>query len=409
MPDSRIVLFGATGYTGRLVAEAMVERGLKPLLAARSKDKLAQLADELGGGLEIREADVERPRTLSELVGRGDVLVSTVGPFLRYGAPAAAAAATHGAVYLDSTGEPPFVQQVFERYGDAARKSGAAMLTAFGYDFVPGNLAGALALERAGRAAVRVDVGYFFTGSNRPSGGTLASLAGVVTADGFAYRDGRVRPERPARHARSFPVGGKERAGISVGGSEHFSLPRVASQLQEVNVYLGWFGPVSRALPVMSLGSSTLMKLPGLQGAWEAARSRLLKGSSGGPDAEERARGGSHIVGIAYDASGKELAEVHLSGINGYTFTGRILAWGAERAAAGEVHGTGALGPVDGFGLRELERGCAEVGLSAEDGDKPPRPKAQPAAGKEAAAKEAAAKEAAAKEAAAKEAAETGA
>jgi short subunit dehydrogenase-like uncharacterized protein len=379
MPSSRIVLFGATGYTGRLVAEAMVERGLQPVLAARSADKLAALAEELGGGLETRVADVEHPRTLGELVGRGDVLVSTVGPFLRYGAPAAAAAATHGAVYLDSTGEPPFIRQVFERYDDAARKSGAAMVTALGYDFVPGNLAGALALERAGQAAVRVDVGYFFTGHNRPSGGTLASLAGVVTAEGFAYRDGRVRSERPARSARSFPVGEKERAGISVGASEHFALPRVAPQLQEVNVYLGWFGPASRALPVLSLGGSTLMKLPGVGSVWEAARSRLLKGSSGGPDAEERARGGSHIVGIAYDASGEELAQVHLSGINGYTFTGRILAWGAERAAAGGVRGTGALGPVDGFGLRELERGCAEVGLSAEDGLSG-RPAAEPEA-----------------------------
>jgi short subunit dehydrogenase-like uncharacterized protein len=371
--SSRIVLFGATGYTGRLVAEALVERGLKPVLAARGEDKLASLAEELGGGLETRVADVREPRTISDLVGRGDVLVSTVGPFLRFGAPAAAAAATHGAHYLDSTGEPPFVRQVFERYGRAAEKSGCAMLTAFGYDFVPGNLAGALALERAGKTAVRVDVGYFFTGQNRPSGGTLASLAGVVTEEAFTYRDGRLCTERSARTARSFDVGGKERQGISVGGSEHFALPRVARQLREVNVYLGWFGPVSRALPVLSLGSSVLMKLPGADRGWEAVRTRLLKGSSGGPDAEERSRGGSHIVAIAYGDSGDALSEVHLTGVNGYTFTGRILAWGAERAAAGGLRGSGALGPVDGFGLRELERGCAEAGLSADDGGKPER------------------------------------
>jgi short subunit dehydrogenase-like uncharacterized protein len=367
--ESRVVLFGATGYTGRLVAEAMVERGLRPVLAARNPDSLAALADDLGGGLDTQVADCEHPPSIGELAGRGDVLVSTVGPFLRHGAPAVATASTHGTIYLDSTGEPPFVQEVFERYGDAAHKSGAALLTAFGYDFVPGNLAGALALERAGTAAVRVDVGYFFTGQNRPSGGTLASLAGTLTAEGFAYRDGRVRVERSARKARSFRVGDKERAAISVGGSEHFALPRVAPQLEEVNVFLGWFGPVSRAMPALSLGGSVLMKLPGLETALEAARSRLLKGSTGGPDADERARGGSHIVGIAYDATGEQLAEVHLTGVNGYTFTGRILAWGAERAAAGEVRGTGALGPVDAFGLRELERGCSEAGLTAEDGE----------------------------------------
>jgi short subunit dehydrogenase-like uncharacterized protein len=63
----RIVLFGATGYTGRLVAEAIVERGLRPVLAARSRDKLEALADELGGGLETAVADVSDPPTVSAL------------------------------------------------------------------------------------------------------------------------------------------------------------------------------------------------------------------------------------------------------------------------------------------------------------------------------------------------------
>ena len=87
-------------------------------------------------------ADVSDPPSVSALVERGDVLVTTVGPFARWGAPAAAAATTAGAHYLDSTGEPTFIREVFERYGPAADKSGAAMLTAFGYDWVPGNLAG---------------------------------------------------------------------------------------------------------------------------------------------------------------------------------------------------------------------------------------------------------------------------
>ena len=92
------------------------------------------------------------------------MLVTTVGPFARWGAPAAAAATTAGAHYIDSTGEPPFIREVFERYGPAAEQAGIGMLTAMGYDWVPGNLAGGLALERAGELATRVDVGYFITG-----------------------------------------------------------------------------------------------------------------------------------------------------------------------------------------------------------------------------------------------------
>jgi short subunit dehydrogenase-like uncharacterized protein len=219
-----------------------------------------------------------------------------------------------------------------------------------------------------------VDVGYFFTGRPDPgsmSGGTRASLLGVVAEPGFAFRDGRVRTERGAKHYRTFPVAGKELGAVSVGCSEHFGLPRLAPQLREVNGYLGWFGAASRPMQAMSAGSSALMKLPGAAGLWDKLSTRLAPGSSGGPDAEARGRQGSHIVGAAYDAAGNELSQVHVTGVDGYTYTARVLAWGAEQAASGALRGTGALGPVDGFGLRELQAGCAEAGLALEGGERP--------------------------------------
>jgi short subunit dehydrogenase-like uncharacterized protein len=365
----RIVVFGATGYTGRLVAEAMVERGMRPVLAARSRDKLETLAGELGGGLETEVADVSDPPSVSALVERGDVLVTTVGPFARWGGPAAAAATTTGAHYLDSTGEPAFIREVFDRYGPAAERSGAGMLTAFGYDWVPGNLAGGLALRQAGDDAVRVDVGYFITGRAGPSGGTQATMAASLGDPSFAYRDGRVQPERTAKRVRSFKVGSKQREGVSVGSSEHFTLPRIAPQLREVNAYLGWFGPFSRPMQAFSLGAS----LPGASRLLKLAAERFVKGSTGGPDAEARKRSGSHIVAIAYDGAGRELAEVHVTGVDGYTFTGRVLAWGAQMAAEGGLQGTGALGPVDGFGLVALTDGCRWAGLG-QDGPPPTDP-----------------------------------
>src|SRR5829696_3781311 len=360
---ARIVLFGATGYTGRLTAEAMVERRLRPVLAARSQAKLDALADELGSeGLETATADVADPPSVAGLVETGDVLVTTVGPFARWGQPAAAAATTIGAHYIDSTGEPAFIREVFERYGAAAEKSGAAMVTAFGYDWVPGNLAGGLALDRAGAPAVRVDIGYFISGKAEMSGGTMASTIGALADPSFGFRDGRVQTERGAKRVRSFQVGPKKKDGVSVGSSEHFALPRVAPQLREVNAYLGWFGPLSRPMQVMSMG----MALPGTGSVVKALGKRFVKGSTGGPDAEARAKSGSRIVAIAYDSGGRELAQAELTGVDGYSFTGRILAWGAQRAAEGALKGTGALGPVDGFGLAELTEGCRWAGLAEE-------------------------------------------
>src|SRR4051794_22315376 len=112
---SRIVLFGATGYTGRLVAERLAALGERPLLAGRSTARLSDLGRRLG--LDWREADALRPGTLMRALEPGDVLVSTVGPFARWGDAAVRAAVGAPATYLDSTGEPSFIRRVFEEFG----------------------------------------------------------------------------------------------------------------------------------------------------------------------------------------------------------------------------------------------------------------------------------------------------
>jgi short subunit dehydrogenase-like uncharacterized protein len=360
----RIVVFGATGYTGRLTCEALVARGQRPVLAGRDAARLDQLATELGGGLETAVADVSRPVSVDGLVGEGDVLVATVGPFVKWGDPAARAAIAARAHYLDSTGEPPFIRRVFEHFGPEAAAAGVGMVTAFGYDWVPGNLAGALALRDAGPTAVRVDTGYFVTGANDFSGGTKASLAGAIAEPSFAFRGGGVRTVRGVDRYRTFSNRGRERPAIAVGSSEHFTLPRIHDGLVEVNTYLGWFGTLSRAMQIGSMANSAIVRIPGSKRVLGKLTDRFVQGSTGGPGPEERALAGSHIVGEAYDAEGRRLSEVHLSGVDCYTFTAGILAWGAERAATGELRGTGALGPVDAFGLAELEAGCREAGIA---------------------------------------------
>src|SRR3954452_21874835 len=112
---ARIVVFGATGYTGRLVAERLVAQGARPVLAGRDDARVAALAEELGG-LEHARADALRQNSVFELVGSDDVLVSTVGPFVKWGGAAVRAATAAGATYLDSTGEPAFIRQVFQEH-----------------------------------------------------------------------------------------------------------------------------------------------------------------------------------------------------------------------------------------------------------------------------------------------------
>jgi short subunit dehydrogenase-like uncharacterized protein len=364
--SSRIVLFGATGFTGELTARALAARGAQPLLVARDAGRVRALAGELG--LESAVADATAPdaaRTIAALLAHGDVLMSTVGPFVRWGEPAVRAAIAAGAHYLDSTGEPPFVRTVFERYGGDAEAAGSGLLTAMGYDYVPGNLTGALALREAGPDAVRVDVGYFVSGdrSGQFSGGTRASAAGMLTEPAYAFRDGRLVSERTAKDLRHFDLD-RRRPAVSIGASEQFALPRAHPGLRDVGVWLGWFGPASRQVQLLSGATALATKVPGVRGAITSSAARLVHGSTGGPGAAARARARSRVVAIASDASGTGLATVRVEGASPYDFTAEMLAWAAARAAGGGLLGAGALGPVDGFGLDELERGVAQAGIA---------------------------------------------
>ena len=370
----RIVVFGATGYTGRLVAERLVAQGERPVLAGRDAAKLADLAGRLGG-LETAHADAMRQNSVFDLVGAGDVLVSTVGPFAKWGSAAVRAAVAAGATYIDTAGEAAFIRRVFEEFDAPARRSGAALLPAMGYDFVPGALAGALALEAAdpgrgeassgdeasgrGRPA-RVDVGYFALGGmvSSLSAGTRESLVGATLSDAFAYRDGRVRTVRTAERVRSFTVGSRRREAISVGGAEHFGLPASYPGLSEVNVYLGWFGPLARPLQAGALVGEYVNRVPFARTAMRFWGEQVA-GMLSGPEPGTTPGGSSWIAAEAYDAAGSRLSEVHLSGVDGYEFTASFVAWAARHP----VTGTGALGPVSAYGLEALEQGAAAAGL----------------------------------------------
>ena len=361
----RIVLFGATGYTGRLTAEHLAATGTPFTIAGRNRAKLADLASRLPAEVETVHADVMRQNSVFEMVREGDVLVTTVGPFVKWGEPAIRAAIAAGAIYVDTTGEPQWIRRVFEEFSGPARAKGAGLLTASAYDYVPGCLAGALAVHEAGEQAVRVDVGYYGIGGDLTSwasAGTRESLVGAGVEPGFAYRGGRIVEERAAARVRDFPVLGKERSAFSIGGAEHYTLPAAFPQLREVNVYVGMLGPLSRAMQVGSLATDLVTRLPGVRGVMRAAGERL---AALAPDPEPGTTQDtvSYVAAVAYDADGDPVKEVHLAGADAYAFTAAILSWIARRAASAGVEGAGALSPVQAFGLEALEQGCAEAGL----------------------------------------------
>ncbi|MBI5550266.1 MAG: saccharopine dehydrogenase NADP-binding domain-containing protein [Desulfobacterales bacterium] len=368
----KIVLFGATGYTGHLVAEALVDRGLRPILCGRSAEKLERQAQKLGG-LKTAIADVSDEAGLAALLSKGDILISTVGPFVKYGRTAVSAAVQKGAIYIDSTGEPAFIQEVFDTYGPQAQATGATLIPACGYDYIPGNCAGGVALSQAGSRAERLDVGYFAKVNGRiasleTSQGTGESLRLAMVAPIKVWQGGRFQTVTGGTRVRSFRLEGlraedKADPALSISCTEHFSLPRIYPHLKDINTYLGWFAGRTYLMKYAAIMQSLLVKLPGYRALAQFILSLPPASKGQGPDAEGRKTNTSHIVAEAFDASGQMLARADMVGVDGYTFTARFIAWAADFAHQGLVRKAGAMGPIEAFGLDALREGCVQGGL----------------------------------------------
>jgi short subunit dehydrogenase-like uncharacterized protein len=372
--SGRIMLLGATGYTGRITADQLVRSGAAPVLVGRSADSLRAMVDDLspvapGGRLPTFEvADVEQPTSVRRLLGSADdVLISTVGPFARIGDVAVEAVVEAGAAYVDCTGEPVFIRRVFEEYGPQAAVAGARLLPAVGYDFVPGNLAGALALQRWPGIA-RLDIGYFVIGPFAASSGTVGSAAGIMLDQSFSWQGGRISSERPGARVMRFTVGDRKMDAITLGGSEHFALPRLDPGLERVTVAVGWAGRWSKAASAAGMLTSNAMQVPGVGSAVGAMFRTALGGSSAaGPAPHQRVKARSLAVAAGSDAAGEPIGRVAVEGPNPYDLTAGLLTWSARMLSRRAEKGTGALGPADAFGLDALLSGCLALGLAEVD------------------------------------------
>lgn len=369
----RVICFGATGFTGRLTAEVLVRAGMAPVLAGRSVDSLVALTGDLAGLGPIdrpptwQQADAADPASVHALVtSPEDVLVTTVGPFQRWGRAAVEAAVAAGCGYVDSTGEPAFLRQVFEEDGPRAESTGARLLPAFGYDYVPGNLAAAHAIQDARTAGVvpsTVEVGYFVRGGMSMSSGTRASIAGMVDSPPFALRNGVITQTRG--DVLSFDVDDREWQAMPVGGTEHFTLPRIDADVRDVQVGIGWAGKWTRPAHGAGAALSAAASVPGVGGLVRSGLDRLSGEETGiGPDESQRRGSTTLVVARTRDGVGRELSRAVVTGPSPYDLTAELLAWGAAMLLTGRALRTGALGPVDAFGMEEFVAGCARMGLA---------------------------------------------
>jgi short subunit dehydrogenase-like uncharacterized protein len=187
-----IVVYGATGYTGQLVAEYLAahykgDRDLKWAMAGRSKDKLASVRDAIGAPADtpLIVADAADPASLKTMVDQAKSVITTVGPYQLYGSDLVAACVNSGTDYFDLCGEPIWMRQMIDAHEATARSTGARIVFSCGYDSLPFELGVFCAQEEArkvfGIPAARVK-GRVRAMTFTASGGTAASMRAIFTA-----------------------------------------------------------------------------------------------------------------------------------------------------------------------------------------------------------------------------------
>lgn len=181
-----LVLWGATGFTGRLVAEELTTHapvGLRWALAGRDREKLERIRDESAPSAELIVSDATDQASIDRWVRGARVVISTVGPYARYGTPLVEACVRHGTDYCDITAETPWIRGLIDRLHDPARNSGARIVHGCGFDSIPSDLGVWLLHDqlsrehgsRLGRARL-----YVKKARGGFSGGTVTSLLDLL-------------------------------------------------------------------------------------------------------------------------------------------------------------------------------------------------------------------------------------
>lgn len=360
----KILLLGATGATGGLILDLLVERGIRPTLVGRNKDKLAALADKFGG-LDIAVADAQDADALKVAIGAGDLLISTVGPFSQLGKIPLRVAVEQGAHYMDSTGEPAFMAHVYGDYEQQLKNAQSVIMTACGFDYVPGQLAAGKLMQDYGDEVETLNVTYS-TADGRIANlttGTLSSFCTGISEQGIFYNDGQWRQGYIGGSTHQITAGDKKIKGIAVPASECLELPRIYPDLKNVNVYLAWFGAFGGAMSLLNRLQHQLFKIPGYRSLLNSIGQRVPVPRRTSPSITAKNEGPSLIVAEAYNSGGELLGTRTIDGHNMYYYTGEIMAWMASQIQKGEIKEFGVVGPVRAFGLDALEQAHAEIGF----------------------------------------------
>lgn len=331
-----LLLYGVTGYTGRLILEEALAKGLRPILSGRNAQAIHALAAE--HGLEARPVSLQDAAALDAALDGVRVVLHCAGPFARLGPPMIAACMRRGVHYLDITGE----MAVFEQCalsGPKARTLGITLMPGVGFDVVPSDC---LAAHLKRRLPSANTLTLAFTGGTGVSRGTATTMVENIGGGGAVRRAGKIERVPAAWKARDIDFGDRVRHCMTIPWGD------VATAYHSTHI------PNISVFTAVSPGTVRMMRLmrPFLPLLQLAPAQRLLKARinarTPGPSAERRAGAVSRLWGEATDPMG-QVVRSRLVAPDGYSLTAMTAVGAAQRLLAGGVP-TGYQTPASAFG-----------------------------------------------------------
>jgi short subunit dehydrogenase-like uncharacterized protein len=355
-----IAVYGATGFTGRLIARELRERGADFLIAGRSRGKLEALSEELGG-VPIAAVGVDDPAGLRGMLEPCSAVAACAGPFTLHGEPLLAAAAETGTHYLDTTGEQPFMRMVFDRYGERAAATGAALVSGMGFDFAPGDLIAALTAEGMGPLE-EIVVAYAVHGF-APTHGTALSALEIMAGGDVVWAEGdwRAAPRSANGGRWRFPEPIGEQPMLRYPAGEQITVPRHVETARVRTLLNGMVVP-PRLMP-LAVASTPLLGLA-MRTPLRRAAGALVRRLPAAPNEDERKASRFTISCEARGRSGSRRGTVRGSDV--YGLTAACVAHGALLLADPSYERSGALAPAQAFDAASFLAALTAIGLTTD-------------------------------------------
>jgi short subunit dehydrogenase-like uncharacterized protein len=321
--SSRWLLYGATGYSGQLIARSAAEQGAPPVLCGRDHRKLEALAAELGA--EFRVAALEDAASMDRALDGMNLVLHAAGPFSRTAAPMLEACFRTRTHYLDLTGEIAVVERLAAEHA-RAKSCGIMIMPGVGLDVVAGDC---LALHVSSRVPRARRLALGVQGLRLVSRGTARTIV-EAAGGGFARREGRICPITLGSLERSFDFGEGAVPCLNVSWAD-VATAWYTTGIGDVDVYCEAI-PLLRVLSASNRFAGRLLSSPPWQ-AWMMAHVDLLPP---GPGPDERAAAFAVFVAEVEGTSGNR-ASSRLRTPEAYTFTAMVAPVIAARVLAGDV------------------------------------------------------------------------